>query len=95
MVKYSVNSIETIGKEEDMSIREDAVNAIKELCDVAKLKAGDILVIGCSTSEVVGEKIGTSGSETLPRRFTTQLPTCLFQREYILHSNAVSILTVQ
>ena len=65
MVKYSVNSIETIGKEEDMSIREDAVNAIKELCDVAKLKAGDILVIGCSTSEVVGEKIGTSGSENV------------------------------
>ena len=48
-----------------MSIREDAVNAIKELCDVAKLKAGDILVIGCSTSEVIGEKIGTSGSENV------------------------------
>ena len=26
----------------------------------AKLKAGDILVVGCSTSEVVGSKIGTN-----------------------------------
>lgn len=48
-----------------MSIRDDAINAIRELCEAAKLKAGDILVIGCSTSEVVGEKIGTSGSENV------------------------------
>ena len=29
------------------------------------LKAGDIFVIGCSTSEVAGEHIGTSGSEQI------------------------------
>ena len=34
--------------------------AAEELCENAKLKAGDIVAIGCSTSEVMGEKIGTS-----------------------------------
>ena len=28
----------------------------------ANLKSGDIVIIGCSTSEVIGEKIGTSGT---------------------------------
>ena len=34
--------------------------ATSELIDKAKLKKGDILVVGCSTSEVVGSKIGTN-----------------------------------
>ena len=35
---------------------------ITELIKKAKLKAGDIVVIGCSTSEIVGSKIGTNSS---------------------------------
>lgn len=34
--------------------------AAEELCENAKLKKGDIVAIGCSTSEVMGERIGTS-----------------------------------
>ena len=34
--------------------------AIAELCERARLKAGSIVVVGCSTSEVVGAKIGTN-----------------------------------
>lgn len=34
--------------------------ATSELIDKAKLKKGDILVVGCSTSEVAGSKIGTN-----------------------------------
>ncbi len=34
--------------------------ATEELCDTAKLKKGQILVVGCSTSEVCGSKIGTN-----------------------------------
>ncbi len=41
-------------------IKENLKNAAKELIIDAKLKAGDVVAIGCSTSEVVGEKIGTS-----------------------------------
>ena len=43
-------------------IKNDAVAAVSELLATANLKAGDILVIGCSSSEMVGEKIGTHSS---------------------------------
>ncbi len=36
--------------------------AAKELVEKAGLKNGDTVVIGCSTSEVIGERIGTSGT---------------------------------
>lgn len=43
-------------------IYSNSYNAAKELIEVAALKSGDVVVIGCSTSEVIGEKIGTSGT---------------------------------
>ncbi len=43
-------------------IKQQAAAAVKELLQTAALKAGDILVIGCSSSEVLGEKIGTGSS---------------------------------
>ena len=43
-------------------IKQDAVAAVSELLTVANLKSGDLLVIGCSSSEMVGEKIGTHSS---------------------------------
>ena len=36
--------------------------AAEELIELAHLKAGDIAVIGCSTSEVLGSKLGTNSS---------------------------------
>ena len=39
-------------------IKEQARTAAAELVEVAKLKEGDIFVIGCSSSEVVGLRIG-------------------------------------
>ncbi len=39
-----------------------AENAIKELIEKAKLKKGDIVVIGCSSSEIVGRSIGHGSS---------------------------------
>lgn len=43
-------------------IKNDAIAAVTELLAVAGLKPGDLLVIGCSSSEMVGEKIGTQSS---------------------------------
>ena len=43
-----------------MDIKNQCQKAIIELIDKAKLKKGNIVVIGCSTSEVVGSKIGTN-----------------------------------
>ena len=35
---------------------------MEELGEKAKLKAGQIVVVGCSTSEIIGSKIGTNSS---------------------------------
>lgn len=43
-------------------ITQQARQALLELLEVAGLKAGDLLVIGCSSSEVVGERIGKGSS---------------------------------
>lgn len=40
-------------------IRAEAAEAAEELADIARLKAGSIAVIGCSTSEVVGHNMGS------------------------------------
>lgn len=45
-----------------MEIKFQCENAVKELIEIAKLKKGDILVVGCSTSEVVGSNIGTNSN---------------------------------
>ena len=43
-------------------IKNQAVQAANDLCEVANLKKGDIVVIGCSSSEVCGQKIGGASS---------------------------------
>ena len=47
------------------SIRAQAAAAAAELCEKAGLKPGQILVVGCSTSEVAGSKIGTDSNYEL------------------------------
>lgn len=41
---------------------EQATAVMKELGEKARLKAGDIVIVGCSTSEIIGSKIGTNSS---------------------------------
>lgn len=45
-----------------MDIRTQCMDATEELLKAARLKAGDLVVVGCSTSEVTGHKIGTDSS---------------------------------
>ncbi|MFU0832142.1 MAG: UPF0340 protein [Oscillospiraceae bacterium] len=44
-------------------IEKQARMAVTELLDIARLKSGDILVVGCSSSEICGKKIGSASSE--------------------------------
>ena len=39
-----------------------AARAAEELCERADLKAGQILVVGCSSSEIIGNRIGSNSS---------------------------------
>ncbi|REK55446.1 MAG: TIGR01440 family protein [Thermobacillus sp.] len=49
------------------SIAEDTERCIRELAAAGGLKAGQLLVIGTSTSEVIGRRIGSSGSGEVAR----------------------------
>ena len=42
--------------------KKQSYNAAKEIIEKANLKEGSILVVGCSTSETIGSKIGTDSS---------------------------------
>ena len=43
-------------------IKGQAGQAVRELCEIAGLQKGSIFVVGCSTSEVCGDKIGTNSN---------------------------------
>lgn len=40
-------------------VREESANAARQLAEAAKLHKGQIVVVGCSTSEVVGHNVGS------------------------------------
>ncbi|MGN1060755.1 MAG: TIGR01440 family protein [Candidatus Coproplasma sp.] len=44
-------------------IVEQSYKVVSELIDTARLKSGSILIVGCSTSEVCGSRIGTNSNE--------------------------------
>ncbi|BAD39063.1 TIGR01440 family protein [Symbiobacterium thermophilum] len=46
-------------------MRAEARAAVGELLEAAGLSPGQVLVVGCSTSEVIGRRIGTAGSEAV------------------------------
>lgn len=45
-----------------MEISKQCIMAAEDLIEKAHLKKGDIVVVGCSTSEVLGSKLGTNSS---------------------------------
>ncbi|MDD4773218.1 MAG: TIGR01440 family protein [Eubacteriales bacterium] len=45
----------------------EARGAVEELCAAAKLQPGSVLVVGCSTSEIGGSKIGSDSSPELAK----------------------------
>ena len=61
-----------------MDIKTQSAMAVKELCEVAGLKKGDILVVGCSTSEVVGSKIGTNSDPDTAKEIFDGITSVLY-----------------
>lgn len=45
-----------------MELKYQVALITQELISKAKLKEGNVIIVGCSTSEVVGEKIGTNST---------------------------------
>lgn len=42
--------------------RKEAYEAARELCETAGLKPGQLLVVGCSSSEICGDRIGSNSN---------------------------------
>ena len=40
-------------------VKEESANAARQLAETARLHKGQIVVVGCSTSEVVGHNVGS------------------------------------
>ena len=58
--KHADGTAELLANDQELlnKVKDEAARAATELLDAANLKAGDILVVGCSTSEVAGHTIG-------------------------------------
>ena len=58
--------------------------ALEELVEKAKVKRGSIVVIGCSTSEVLGAKIGTNSSPDTAGQIFKALHDCAKESGFYL-----------
>ena len=54
-------------------VKEEVAAALKELLEQSVYEEGDILVVGCSSSEVCGKKLGTFSSEEVGRAIAATL----------------------
>ena len=67
-------------------IREQSAKAAEQVCEAAKLKIGDLFVVGCSSSEILGEKIGTHSS--------VEVAEAVFEGIHsVLHEHGVELAT--
>lgn len=62
-------------------IQSQAAAAVGELCDIAGLRENSILVVGCSSSEVAGELIGTFSSPEIASAIYNGIQSVLIPRK--------------
>ena len=60
----------------EKSLYKQAFSVVNEIIEKAKLKKGSILVIGCSTSEILGSKIGTNSAPEIAKEVFDGLYNC-------------------
>ena len=72
-------------------IRTQLTTAAEELITAAQPRHGQIFVVGCSTSEVLGEKIGTAGS---PETAQVMMDASSINRKSGAISNASTASTI-
>ena len=65
-------------------LTEQARTALLELLGTAALEAGDLFVVGCSSSEVIGEKIGSHSSPEVARAVLDGILPALRERGIFL-----------
>lgn len=65
-------------------IRKQTEDALRELISVSNLEEGDIVVVGCSSSEVLSEAIGTHSSEEVGKIIFETAKKVLRQHQLVL-----------
>ena len=65
-------------------ITDSARQAVTELLDIAHLAPGSVLVIGCSSSEILGQTIGTASSMDAARAVIDGILPVLKERQIYL-----------
>lgn len=65
-------------------LKESARKATLELLDIAKLREGDVFVVGCSSSEIGGNKIGSDSNEDIARAVFSGIYEVLKERNIYL-----------
>ena len=64
----------------EKTLYEQALLTVSEIVDRAGLKPGNILVIGCSTSEIIGSKIGTNSAPEVAAEVFGAFAACAKER---------------
>lgn len=65
-------------------IRKEARKAAEELMEIAGLQKTDILIVGCSSSEVSGHEIGTTSSTEIADAIFDGIYSVIFERGIFL-----------
>ena len=75
-----------------MDLKEQIKNSLSELIDASKIKAGQILLVGCSTSEVCGFELAKTAYDILKERGIYLAAQCCehLNRAVVISKEAVS-----
>lgn len=65
-------------------IRQEARNAALQLCRAAKLKKGAVVIVGCSSSEITGHKVGSFSSPEIGQAVFEGIEEVLREQEIYL-----------
>lgn len=77
--------------EETLKLKEQLRTILTEYQEQVQLKQQQLFVIGCSTSEVIGQKIGTAGTVDVASLIFKECQNISSKQEFRLLFNAVNI----
>lgn len=75
----------------ELSIAEQTLLVLRELADAGGIGPGKVLVVGVSTSEVAGARIGTGGALEVAEQLLSGVREAAEQFGFLRYTSAVSI----
>lgn len=75
----------------ELSLTEATVTVLRELAEAGNLGSGKIVVVGVSTSEVAGVRIGTGGALEVAEQLLEGVRLVALKKDFIRCISAASI----